>query len=90
MRTYEVRLKRQPRNIIRRLPKDLRTRIYRAFAELAINPRPFGYKKLKGHDDLYRIRVGDWRITYAIIEDELIILVAEVSPRGGAYRGLAR
>lgn len=87
---YEVRVDRQPRKIIRKLPKDLGARIYRAMAALVTVPRPTGCKKLKGQDDLYRIRVGGWRITYAILDDQLVILVVEVSPRGGAYRSLTR
>ena len=33
-----------------------------------------------------RLRVGDWRIIYEIREDELIILVLKIAPRGEVYR----
>jgi mRNA-degrading endonuclease RelE of RelBE toxin-antitoxin system len=32
--------------------------------------------------------VGDWRITYAIFDDKLIVLVIEIAARGGAYKDL--
>jgi mRNA-degrading endonuclease RelE of RelBE toxin-antitoxin system len=34
------------------------------------------------------VRVGDWRITYALEDDRLIVLIVEIAPRGGAYRDL--
>lgn len=37
---------------------------------------------------IVRIPVGDWRMSYAIYDDRLLILVVEVSPRGDAYRNL--
>jgi mRNA-degrading endonuclease RelE of RelBE toxin-antitoxin system len=39
-----------------------------------------------GTKNLYRIRVGEWRISYAVEKDKLIILVVEISTRGDAYR----
>jgi len=61
-------------------------RIRDAVRSLAEDPRPIGYKKMSGYDNLYRIRVGDWRIIYAIEDDRLIVLVLEVAPRSGIYR----
>ena len=86
--TFEVILTRQPQKILRKLPKDLLRRIDRALQNLAADPRPVGCKKLVGYDNLYRIREGDWRISYAVEDDRLIVLVLEISPRSGAYRNL--
>jgi mRNA interferase RelE/StbE len=71
---------------MQRLPKDLLQRIWSAIRVLAQAPRPVGCKKLVGYDNLYRVRVGEWRISYAIEDDRLIVLILEVAPRGGAYR----
>jgi mRNA interferase RelE/StbE len=87
-RRYTVILDRQPKKALGRLPKDLLQRIDRAILALADAPRPPGCKKLAGHDNLYRVRVGDWRISYAVEDDRLIVLVIEVAPRGEAYRDL--
>jgi mRNA interferase RelE/StbE len=45
-------------------------------------------QKLAGHENLYRVRAGDWRISYAAEAERLVLLVLEIAPRGGAYRNL--
>jgi mRNA interferase RelE/StbE len=85
---WQVILSREPKKILDKVPADLRRRILARLHELESDARPTGCKKLTGYRDLYRIRVGDWRITYAIKDAELIVLVVEVAPRGGAYRDL--
>ena len=85
-RRWQVLIDRQPEKVFRRLPKPLLQRIREAISDLAEDPWPPGCKKLTGYDNLYRIRVGDWRISYAVEDDRLIVLVLEVAPRGGAYR----
>lgn len=87
-RRWRVQTERQVERALRRLPKPLLARIRAAIASLADEPRPHGYRKLVGFENLYRIRVGDWRIVYAIEDELMIILIVEVSPRGDAYRGL--
>jgi mRNA interferase RelE/StbE len=52
---------------------------------LANNPRPPGCKKLTGRDG-WRIRVGDYRIIYEIIDNELIVLVIDIGHRREIYR----
>jgi mRNA interferase RelE/StbE len=86
--TWQVILLREPKKILAKVPADLRRRILARLHELESDPRPANCKKLAGHDDLYRVRVGDWRVTYAIKDAELIVLIVEVAPRGGAYRDL--
>jgi mRNA interferase RelE/StbE len=63
-------------------------RIDAALLSLADEPRPAGCKKLvsKKYDNLYRIRLDDWRILYAIEDEEVIVLILDVVPRDYAYR----
>lgn len=84
---WRILIEREPRRVLRRLPRDTLQRIRAAILALADNPRPNECVKLSGYD-LWRIRVGDWRIIYSIEDAELIILIVEVSPRSGAYRSL--
>ena len=84
---WTVIVERQPEKLLHRLPRDLVQRLDAAIMGLAEDPRPPGCKQLKGHA-LYRVRVGDWRIIYAIEDDKLIVLIVEIAPRGGAYRNL--
>ena len=89
-RRWQIIVDRQPERIFRRLPKPLLQRIREKIWSLAENPRPPGCKKLVGYDNLYRVRLGDWRISYAIEDDRLIVLVLEVAHRSKAYRSLRR
>jgi mRNA interferase RelE/StbE len=85
---WQVLIHRKAEKIIKRLDGDTLERIRRVIRGLAKEPRPEGVKKLTNYDDLYRLRVGDWRIIYALEEERLIVLVLEISTRGGAYRDL--
>ena len=66
---WRVLIQRRPESVLRRLPKDLLQRIRVAIRALAEDPSPPGCVRLSGHEGLWRIRVGDWRITYAIDDD---------------------
>jgi len=52
---------------------------------LARNPRPSGCKKLKGHKDIWRIRVGDYRIVYTVDDREMVIRVGRIAHRREVY-----
>ena len=53
--------------------------------ELAQQPRPPGAEKLSGHD-LYRVRQGNYRILYEIIDQDLIVMVIKIGHRREVYR----
>jgi mRNA interferase RelE/StbE len=53
--------------------------------KLKRNPRPNGYKKLKGNENLYRIRSGNYRVVYQIQEKVLIVLVVRIGDRKDIY-----
>ena len=61
---------------IRNLPPDARAKIIEAIKSLADNPWPPGVEKIKGH--YHRIRIGDYRIVYAILKKEKVIVIASV------------
>ena len=56
---------------------------------LRTDPRPHGVEKLSGHPDFFRIRVGDFRIVYAIPSADLIV-VCIIRDRKNSYKGLDR
>ncbi len=85
---WQLIITRQAERRMKRLPKPLVKRLQAAIKSLSEDPRPSGYKKIVDSDDLYRIRVGDWRIIYAIEDDRLLILIVTVGPRGSVYRNL--
>ena len=53
---------------------------------LANEPRPGGVTKLQGTDDLWRIRVGDYRIVYSINDGKLLVLVVRLGHRRDIYK----
>ncbi|GAI91672.1 unnamed protein product, partial [marine sediment metagenome] len=55
-------------------------------SSLAENPYPEGYKKLKGSENDYRIRIGNYRIVYSIYNEILTIEVIKISHRKDIYR----
>lgn len=86
---YDVKIMPHATRSLKKLRRDreLLERIDREIQSLAENPRPQGYKKLKSsrQGNLYRLRVGEWRILYAIEDDKLIVLILEVVRRDRAY-----
>jgi mRNA interferase RelE/StbE len=60
--------------------------IFKAVLAIADNPRPEGYIKLKGANDLFRIRVGPYRVIYTIQDEKLIVLVLEIGDRKDVYK----
>jgi mRNA interferase RelE/StbE len=64
----------------------MQRRVLRALAALETNPRPPQSRKLAGHENLWRLRVGDWRIIYTIEDERLIVIIVGVGHRGDVYR----
>jgi len=82
---YEILIRPSAQKEIRSLPRDDQTRVIAKIEALARNPRPRGVKKLRGEKDLYRVRVGDFRVIYQIQDRALVVLVLRVRQRGDAY-----
>jgi mRNA interferase RelE/StbE len=72
---------------LKKLPEKVQKRIVTATEELGSNPHPIGSLKLAGEDNLWRIRVGDYRIVYTIENKQLIVLVVRIAHRRDVYRG---
>jgi len=83
---YTVIISRASQKVINRLDGDMHSRIIRKLETIEDNPRPVGIEKLAGPDNLYRVRVGDWRIVYAIQDRNLVVLVVKVAHRREVYR----
>lgn len=83
---YRVFLKPSADRDLAKLPRDVQQRISRKLVELSENPRPPGVEKLAGGTDEYRVRVGNYRLVYAIEDDRLIVLVLRIADRKDVYR----
>ena len=82
---YAVLIERYAQKQIMKLDKQIIPAIKSAIASLADNPRPYGYKKLKG-EEAFRIRVGDYRIIYEIDDGKIIVTVVSVGHRKDIYK----
>ncbi len=82
---YRIEIKLSARKSMLALSKDLQQRLHHAIVKLAEQPRPAGMIKLTG-DDLYRVRIGDYRVIYEIHDNQLLILVVKVGQRSAVYR----
>jgi mRNA interferase RelE/StbE len=67
------------------LPEKERKRLIDVIKLLVNVPRPNGVKKLKGYDQTYRIRVGDYRVIYKIQDQEMLIIILNSIHRKDAY-----
>ena len=87
---YRVRLARRAERGLRRIRQgDPRSysRIVVAIESLAEDPLPSATTKLTSFDPpAWRLRVGEYRIVYEIHENELVVIVVNVAPRGEVYR----
>lgn len=80
---YKIIIKKKAKKFIDKLPKNERLRIAKAIESL---PNGEDIKKLKGHDNLMRLRVGDYRIIYTVDHGELIVIVVDAGNRGQIYK----
>ena len=83
--SYQIVIPKPAQKQLDSISKIERDRLILTLRSLANDPRPNGVKKLKGYDNTYRVRVGDYRIIYEIKDRELIVLLLSVSHRKDAY-----
>ena len=80
--SYSIRIKGSARRELAQLPRETRQRVIAALGE-----QPLAGSPLKGGlRGLRRRRVGDHRILYELLDDELVILMVRVAHRRQSYR----
>lgn len=84
MPNYTAILSKKAQKQLDKIPDKIAEPILDAIAGLEENPRPVGYKKLKGREG-YRIRTGNYRIIYDIFDNELIVDVITLGHRKDIY-----
>ena len=86
MSRYKIEISRTAEKQLKKLPRDDQRRIARAMVELGDNPRPPGSRKLTGYDDVYRVRVGMYRVIYSVSGRKLIVIILKIGHRRDVYR----
>jgi mRNA interferase RelE/StbE len=88
LKVYEVKVARAAASGLKCLDKKDATRIIRALEKLRETPRPRGVEKLTDRPGFFRLRSGDYRIIYTILEDRRVVVVLVVRHRKDVYRNL--
>jgi mRNA interferase RelE/StbE len=86
MASYKIILKPSVEKDLRSLPPSVLRRVFKRIEALEDDPRPRGSLKLAGAEQLYRIRVGDYRIVYTLDESSAQVVVYYVRHRRDVYR----
>ena len=86
--SYQVIISASALTTLRKLKGEIKGRLNEAILALGENPRPHGVEKIKGGSELYRIRIGDFRVLYQIQDKVLVVVVIRVGHRREVYRGL--
>lgn len=86
MSDYEVELTRRAERDLRRLDPQVRRRVVAALDGLRAEPARGDVRRLKGADDEWRLRVGDWRVRFRRDPARGLVEIVRVLPRGRAYR----
>lgn len=86
MADWTIVFARSARKELEQLPESHRDRIFRNIEQPGVNPRPRGVRKLKGATDLWRMRMGDYRVIDTLDDSERYIDIVAVRHRREAYR----
>ena len=85
---YKIRILKTASKFLEGQNSKDRFRIYMALELLRENPYPPRVRKIKGSQNSYRVRVGDFRIIYQVIQSQLIVEVIRIGFRRDVYRNL--
>ena len=85
MSKYAIDIKPSARRELENLSDSLIARLLPKIEGLTANPRPSGCRKLRGYKDLWRIRVGNYRVVYIIDDDRKTLSVTRVAHRRDVY-----
>lgn len=81
--TYRIVIEKPAMKFLQKQPQAQRERILRAIQGLPDNG---DIKSMSGHENLYRLRIGSYRVIYTIEDDLLIVRVLTVGNRGDVYK----
>ncbi|NMF61754.1 type II toxin-antitoxin system RelE family toxin [Brasilonema octagenarum] len=84
--SYTIIISKSVQKQIDDLPNDVIERVVEKIQNLAEEARPDGVVKLKGSDNEYRIRVGDYRVRYEIDDESQLVQLLQCKHRKDVYR----
>jgi mRNA interferase RelE/StbE len=84
--SYQVVLTKTAEHDLGRLDNMWQRNIAQRLQKLAVDPRPSGVTKLRGTENEWRIRVGDYRIIYEVDDDVRLLTILRIRHRREVYR----
>jgi mRNA interferase RelE/StbE len=82
---YSVTFRSSAAKELRKLPVAARKQVSELIDALAHDPRPHGAKKMVGVD-AWRIRIGDYRVVYSVMDQRLVVEIIKIGNRRDVYR----
>jgi mRNA interferase RelE/StbE len=86
MASFNLQWRTSTKKDLRKIPREMVSRIVAEVEKLADDPLPLGSEKLTGSERTYRIRVGDYRVVYELLRDAKIVEIQRVRHRKDVYR----
>jgi len=86
MANYKIEISLTADRQFKELPQLEQLRIARAIQQLGANPYPTGCRKLTGYKDMFRIRVGNYRVIYSVDKKRIVIIILKIGHRKDVYR----
>ncbi len=83
---YSLEIKKSVEKDFRKIPKNLQQKIWKSIENLRTEPRPKNCRKLVGTESDYRIRIGDYRVVYRILDENRIVIIFAAEHRKDIYR----
>ncbi len=83
---YKIEITKSSQKVLTALSGKIYFSIRNQIDQLSINPHSPGSTTLKGHENIYRIRKGDFRIIYQIKNEQLLIIVLDIGSSGSIYQ----
>jgi mRNA interferase RelE/StbE len=81
MTQYDIEISETAEKQLKKLNPDDQRRVVRAILALADEPHPRGSRKLSGYDDVFRIRVGSYRVIYSVSGKRLVVVILKTGHR---------
>lgn len=83
---YKIILSKSANKFLENVENELFNRIIIKLEKLKENPFPSDCKRIEGHKEkIFRVRVGDYRILYEVLNEEVIIEVIKIDKRSRVY-----
>ncbi len=83
---FDLIFTKQAMIFIEKLDRGYQEKLKEIFMKLRVNPFNYPYKKIRGYTNLYRIRLGQYRILYELERDTRTVIILKIESRGKFYK----